>query len=777
MRLVTTSNLMLGACALAFAAPAFAQTDSAASSSTTSANNGAAVSEVMVTATRRSAPLQTVPVSVDVVSGEQIQAADLKGVRDLQYLSPSVYVTTANGASIAVRGVGTTSTNNGAEQAVGLVVDGVVMGFVDDLGLDDLTDTDQVEVLRGPQGELFGKNASAGVVSINTRNPILGSLSGDVHTSYGELNDTNDSATVNVPIGQDMASRTTVYFAHRDGFVEDVLLHKTDGGQSTGGAREKLLWEPTDKLKVVVDADFRSSLQSSNYLATWKDFGHGYLTYAPGGLDQQQLGIVAGMNNTENADFMTGMRLTRSGGLSTEVNYSFDNGMTLTSVSAFRMLGRHIDAAIVSGAIPFQEQVLNYRGEQYSQELRLTSPSTGKLTYVAGLFGYRRDENFNTLVAGPFGGQAPAVYGPGAEITPAGGRQYVQNVVQSGAVFGEATYHLTDTLRLIAGARYTYDDTRGSTYTEQLPNIYPPLGGVIRPTDALGAHDNNVSYRVGPQYDIAPHVMAYFTASTGYKGPVIDAESLSTPQLVLPETVQAYEGGLKSELLNRKLLLDVAVFNEHFTNFQTSVWEPSINAFRLGNAGGVTSKGVELNFTAKPVSDFTFTGGLTYLQANYTDFKASCYSTVAPIAQVMTSNSSGIGGCYKAPGASSGFVQAAGFPLANASKWTYTLSASYKRQISENFQLDANANYVWRSQFYSVGYDPNTRIPAYGVAGLNIGVGPTNGNWRIAIFARNLFDTYFVAAVASTSTDAGAYTNVISPEARRTVGAMFDKSF
>src|ERR1700757_3588756 len=129
MRLGTISQLMLGVSALAFAAPAFAQSNTTASSSHNSASSAPPVSEVMVTATRRSAPLQSVPVSVDVVSGDQIQKANLKGVRDLQYLSPSVYVTTANGASIAIRGVGTTSTNNGTEQAVGLVVDGVVMGF------------------------------------------------------------------------------------------------------------------------------------------------------------------------------------------------------------------------------------------------------------------------------------------------------------------------------------------------------------------------------------------------------------------------------------------------------------------------------------------------------------------------------------------------------------------------------------------------------------------------------------------------------------------------
>ena len=771
------SHAVLSFCLATLATPALAET-AAASSSPTSGSNSATVEEVIVTATRRDAPLQSVPISVGVVSGDAVEAANLKGIRDLQFLSPSVYVTTANGASIAVRGVGTTSTNNGGEQAVGLVVDGVVIGFVDDLGLDALPDVDHVEVLRGPQGMLFGKNASAGVISVATRNPTLGGgVSGDVHLSYGELNDTNDNATVNIPISDTLAARLTGYFVHRDGFVDDVLLHKKAGGNSGGGLRGKLLWQPDDKLSVLLSGDFRSSLQGCNFLATWENFGNGYLTFAPGGLGQQALGIVAGPNNTENADFMTGNRLTRSGGGSVQADYKLDNGLTFTSVTAYRLLGRHVDAAIVSGAIPFEEQILNYNGKQFSQEFRITSPVGKPLTYVAGLYYYNRSADFNSLVAGPFGGQAPAVYGPGAEISLVGGKQYVHNVVESSAVFGEATYHVTPALNLVAGGRFTYDRTHASTHTDLVPDVFPSPGGIRRPSGSGSANDTNFSYRLGPQYYITPRIMAYFTFATGYKGPVIDAESSNAVKLVDPETVKSYEAGLKSEFFDRRLLLDVAVFHEKFKDFQTSVWEPTINAFRLGNAGGLLSKGVEVNFTGKPTPDLTITGGVNYLEAVYTDFKASCYSTAAPIPQLFTTNPSGVGGCYKAPGASSGFVQAAGFPLANASKWTYNLTVAYEHPISSEFKLDASANYIWRSKFFNVGYDPNTEIPSYGVAGVNVGVSPLNNAWRVGVFARNLFDKYFQASVASTSLDAGAYTNLVSAEARRTVGVVVDASF
>jgi iron complex outermembrane recepter protein len=446
-------------------------------------------------------------------------------------------------------------------------------------------------------------------------------------------------------------------------------------------------------------------------------------------------------------------------------------------LSAYRRLERSIDAPIVSGALDFQTQQLTYKADQVSQEFRITSPAEQRLTYVAGLFFYDRSEDFTSLVAGPDGGQGPDIYGPGAELATPGGKEFVRNVVRSSAVFGEATLKLIDGFSWIAGGRLTFDSTHGSRTIEQLPNVYPFPGSSIWPAGSARADDRNFSFRTGPQYQITQNVMAYATLSTGYKGPVVDAESTSVVRTVAPETVRAYEAGVKSTLFDRRMILNVSVFDEKYKDFQTSVWEPSLNGFILGNAGGMKSRGTDVDFTVKPLSSVTITGGVTYLDAVYTDFDASCYSALAPIPQVATTNPSGVGGCYTAPGSKSGFTQAAGFPLNNASKWVYKLAASYTRPINGALNFDADANYIWRSQFFNVGYDPNTRIPPYGIAGLNLGVSSADGKWHAGVFARNLFDKYFIASLASTSLDSGAYTNLISAEARRTIGVNFDYSF
>ena len=752
--------------------------DTAQDSATANADSGdtSQIAEVMVTATRREASAQRVPVSVSVISPEDLSGANLKSVRDLQYLSPSVYVTSANGATISIRGVGTNTTNNGSEQAVGMVVDGVVIGFIDDLAVDSLADISRVEVLRGPQGMLFGKNASAGVISITTQRPTFDGFSATVHGSLGSYLDSNDSIILNMPLSSTVAAEASAYFVNRDGFVHDVLLDKTEGGNRGEGFRSKLLWKPNDSLDVLVSGDFRRAVQGYNFLATWANCGKGYQTYAPGCLGLPAIGVIPSHSNTETGDWEVGNRTTNSGGGSVEVNYYLGD-LTLTSLTAYRRLERSIDAPIVSGALNFERQQLSYKGSQVSQEFRITSPAGQRLTYVGGLFFYDRSANFSTLVAGPFGGQGPAVDGPGAELSNAGGEQFVRNVVRSSAVFGEGTLQLIDGLSWVAGARLTFDSTHGTTFTQKLPEVFPLPGQVIRPAGGARADDRNFSFRTGPQYQITPNLLAYATLATGYKGPVVDAESSAVVRKVAPETVRSYEVGLKSTLFDHRMILNVALFDEKYKDFQTSVWEPSLNGFILGNAGGLKSRGTDVDFTIKPLPSVTLTGGVTYLDAVYTDFAASCYSTLAPIPEKVTTNPSGVGGCYIAPGAKSGFTQAAGFPLNNASKWVYKLAADYLRPINGTLNFDVSANYIWRSQFFNVGYDPNTRIAPYGLAGLNLGLGSADDRWHVGVFARNLFDKYYIASLASTSLDSGAYTNLVSAEARRTIGVNFDYHF
>ena len=255
--------MALGESAFAADAPAPAPTPDAPSSK---------VDEVVVTGALRSQRLQEAPLAVSAVKPEEFINSGFKEPRELQFLSPSIQVSIQGANAIYIRGSGTNSQNGGTEQSVGMVLDGVLQGFVDDIG-GDLSDLDHVEVYRGPQGTQFAKNASAGVVSVMTKRPQLGSYSGTVHASYGEHNDTSDDATVNIPINDDMAARMSASFQHRDGVFPNLALGQKQGGREAKGAKFKYLWSPKDRVSVYISADARLQFDKPNFPQAWAQCG------------------------------------------------------------------------------------------------------------------------------------------------------------------------------------------------------------------------------------------------------------------------------------------------------------------------------------------------------------------------------------------------------------------------------------------------------------------------------------------------------------------------
>ena len=220
---------------MAVGAPAFAADAPAPAPAPAAQTSSSKVDEVVVTGTLRSQRLQEAPLAVSAVKPEEFINAGFKEPRELQFLSPSIQVSIQGANAIYIRGSGTNSQNGGTEQSVGMVIDGVLMGFVDDIG-GDISDLDHIEVYRGPQGTQFAKNASAGVISVMTKKPQLGDFGGTVHASYGEHNDTSDDATINIPINDDMAARMSASFQHRDGVFPNLALHENQGGREQKGA-------------------------------------------------------------------------------------------------------------------------------------------------------------------------------------------------------------------------------------------------------------------------------------------------------------------------------------------------------------------------------------------------------------------------------------------------------------------------------------------------------------------------------------------------------------
>ena len=787
---------------LALGGPVLAAEASAAAAAPGPAEAGANpdIDEVVVTGALRVQRLQDAPLAVTAVTQQDFTNSGYKSPLDLQFLSPSVQVSIQGADAIYIRGSGTNNTNGSGEQSVGLVIDGVPIGFTDDIG-GDISDLDHTEVYRGPQGTQFALNTSAGSVAILTKKPVIGLSSTIAHLSFGEHNDSADYVTQNIPINGDLAARLTASYQNRDGVFYNPSLGENEGGRNQLAGRAKLLWAPQDKFTLVLDADVRRTNEYPNFPQAWGACGptitepyktifagatYNGVTYGSNALPAcsgAQLGAFGsaggGVNinptNASSVEAQGAYRHTDTGGVSATLTYPLGD-YTLTSITAFRFMSRREHGPIGSGY--YNAFYLDdwYNGGQTSEELRIASPADKKVTYVAGLFFYDRDTAEKSLFAGSDYGLAydeypNTPYGANVEVSFADGLQKVHDVVKSEAAYADGTWHVTDKLNVNAGVRVTNDDISASIATYQDPGVYGAFFGTALPFRSMDLNKVGYTWRLGPQYFITPNIQVYGTWAHGYKGPLIDT-SVNVLNPVKPEENEMFEAGIKSSWFDHRLTVDLTAFHEQYTNYQITVLNQQVqpNVFQLGNAQGALAQGIELEMSGRINEEWRAVAGLSLDDSHYTDFITSCWNALEPIKQAT----SGQNGCYVHPGQSTAAAQAEGTPLINTSKYTYRIGATYNHVLPNGFRLDADATYLWRSQFLSAPMDPNLAIPGYGILNLTGGISTPNGVYRLGVFARNALDTFFEAGRQASN---GGFTNVLNPEAVRTVGVSLDVKF
>jgi iron complex outermembrane receptor protein len=451
-------TLLVTCSAIAFSGAAHAQDQGPAGAES-------ADSEIVVTAQRREERLQDVPIAMSVVSAEQLADSNFTTIADLQFLSPGVNFNSNFGGGFNLRGIGTQSLLMTAEQSVGLVIDDVVQGLPEvsfaGPSYQTLSDIERVEVLRGPQGTLFGKNSSAGVVQVITARPELGFTGGNASASYGSNNEVNISGAFNMPIGDRMAIRITPNYQSRDGFVENRFTGNDIWGYDRSGVRTKLLWEPTDALSILFTNEFRRLVDDANGEWTLRSCGSGFGAFNPCST-LAPYGVVASPENLAGAwdgNNRTRQILTTN---SLRFDYEFGNA-TLTAITAFRDLKQ--DIAVDTDGTP--RPIYSYNrnisgGDQFTQEFRI-SGGAGPIQYTAGAFYYNAQPYQVGMNGGTLGlvpDSSPVLISTTA-IGPSSGSGYSVRVdaeVESWAAFGQIEASVTDQLTLIAGGRFTSDE-------------------------------------------------------------------------------------------------------------------------------------------------------------------------------------------------------------------------------------------------------------------------------------------------------------------------------
>lgn len=771
---------------------------------------GSSAGEIIVTAQRRDQRLQDVPIAVAVVGAEQLGTSNVTGLTDIQFLAPGVTFNTNFNASFLIRGVGTSSLLMTADQSVGVVIDDVVQGIVETTfagpSYQSLNDIERIEVLKGPQGTLFGKNSSAGVIQIITKKPELEKFGMDASFSYATKNEVNAKAAVNIPLGATVALRLAGTAQRRDGFVRNVFTGEDIYAYERYGIRGRLLWEPSDRLSILLTGDYRQSKDNANGAWTLRNCGSGLIlfgstVYRPCNELLPQ-GIEPGPKNLEVA--LDGPTFTRQTSTTASARIDYDlGGLTLTSITAYRDLDQ--DIAVDTDASQRVIYSINRNpsgGSQFTQELRATG-EVGIFNYTLGAFYYKSKPyqqaiNISTLGLIPdnstFGFSQSAI-GPSSST---GYLPIVRAKSESWAAFGQIEAAVTDRFTLIAGARYTDDHVQQTITYYDVPNVcalgaYLTNGSchlVAVPLPSFAeTKANKFTYKFTAKYDFTQNINAYATYSTGYKGPMISYPGGQPQQLVRPETVKSYELGLKSQLFDNRVIFNVALFKADFKDFQAQqrVIDPldaSRSYYTTTNAGSLETKGVEADLSIRVSPSFTLTGNMAYVPTKFTDYAIQCEDLYA-------NPGTPVGQCnYVPPGSPVGTApafNAAGYPLVYSPKWTFGLSGNLDLPVGNGNSITASASYNWRSKTYGEVADPNTINSSYGIMNAQLGYGAEDGSWRLSVFARNLFDKYYVAGIFTTPFDTGAagqtpqsvrgYSNNPAMDAERTVGVKLDVSF
>ncbi|MCV4281220.1 TonB-dependent receptor [Pseudomonas capsici] len=738
--------LLLAGCAgfsLAHAAETPSTTSAARPDSGTTADE-TRLKTVTVTTRRREESSQNVPTPISVLDGAALESQRIYQIQDLQQLVPSLNVAYmhARQSSVSIRGLGNNPASDGLEGSVGLYIDNVYLGRPG-MAVFDLMDIEQLEVLRGPQGTLFGKNTTAGVLNINTRAPSF-TPERSIETSVGERGYFQTKGTISGPLNDQLAGRFSAYRSRSDGDLDNVF----DGNRLGGGAREgfrgQLLFKPDEdfSLRWIADYNEESSSAGTRALFSTGPTINGVNRYESRAAAAGAT-LVDGSHRKVNLN--SDQRVTvHQGGTSLEANWKLANDFTLTSVSSYRWWNftpRNDDglnaSASYNGGVSVEDK-------QWSQELRLASPTGGFFDYVVGAYYFGSDLDNKSFTH----------YGPQADIwngTPTGALADVNSLgkghieTDSFALFAQGTWHLTPKLDFTAGIRGTYEEKNAWVQRDAPQGGTTVSGAALAARNArTGAYESGdlSQYTASPSgmlnlsYHFTDDLLGYATLSHGEKSggvnlavgtaPTAGADSL----LIGTERANNAELGLKSTLWDRRLQLNANLFWTQVNGYQTNAYDNDNRVQYLTNAGTVRSRGLELESTILPIRGLTLNINGSYNDVRYTSYKdAPCPPEVSLLAGAPAS------------------CDLSGHQVVGASKYIANVNGEYKWDLDNGLQEYVTASYAFRSKAVGTVEDSDyAQIPSYAVVNLSTGLRGDlgQGQWDVSLWLKNAFDkTYY----------------------------------
>ncbi len=747
------------------------------------------IEEVVVTATKREQSVQDVPIAISAYSGEQLASRGIQDLRDLQQVSPSLAIydsnSTSNGGTLRIRGVGTTGNNVGLESSVGTYVDGVYRPRAGQ-ALTDLLDVQRIEVLRGPQGTLFGKNTSAGALHLISNEPEF-THGGSFEVGAGDLDEASVGAAVTGPLLDDrLAYRLAANYRRRDGYYEDLDSSEEFGERDRWAVKGQLLFSPTQTLEARLIVDY-AERDESCCAATFESVGStGAIIRALGG------DTVLGSNGD---DIRVGTNFdpfeeVEEGGVSLEVQWDLAPTLTAVSITSYRDFevdrGQDVD---FTNADVFERSDIHEDFETFSQELRLQG-TYGPLDFLVGGYVYTEDivnrgpiisastrgaEFFDLLFSGAGVTQPGDIVNSGVIAVGDGLAADFDQDTDGWALFTHNTWHATDILDVTLGVRYSEEDKDGTgtingtggpgQVAEDWPCASVPVAvfcgnaGFDTSTD-----EEEFTGSISASLALTEGFSVYASYSRGYKAgginldPTANRLDPATGLLVDnsafdPEFANAWEIGVKTALLDGSLTWNSAAFYTDYQDFQLNTFNGAF--FTIDNVNEVISQGVETEFSWIPLDGVTVTGGVTYADSRYGDDADPIVNDSAP----------------------SGFTDIAEERITHAPYWQGSAAVLVDRPLpGTGLRWLANVNYAYRGD-HNTGsdLDPQKHQGGYGLWNSQLGVRTGNGAYEAVLWGRNLGDKRYDTVILDSVSQTGSYSTFVGEP--RTFGLTLRANF
>jgi iron complex outermembrane recepter protein len=773
--------------------------------------------DIVVTARRRNESVQRVPIAISVIGGQTAADTGAYTVGRLVQIAPTLqfYSTNPRNSAANIRGLGAPFglTNDGIEQGVGIYVDQVYYSRIASATF-DFTDTDRIEILRGPQGTLYGKNTTAGAINIYTRKPSF-TPEARVELSTGNYEFVQAKVSASGPLVADrLAARLSASITRRTGTIHNTLTGQDVNAQDNQSVRGQLYWHATDTLDLTLSADYNHQ----DPLCCVQVFARVGTTQRP--LNRQYPALAAAFGYQPPSrdafdrltDVDTPLRARQElGGASLLGEWNL-GGASLTSVTAWRFWNWNPSNDRDFLGLPITTVSANpSQQRQVSQEFRLASNGARAIDWTAGLFYFHQTIDTQGMqVQGVAASRyllnpsSANAYDP-AVLNGLTARNTITYANTSAAAFGKATWHLTDTLSVAPGLRINYDRKSGdyvslvttgtgaslscTAAAKAASSVTRDQCGVLPPQAYQPRFDNwNVSGDMTLAYDFSALVHGYATYARSYKSGGVNLSGLpldtnNNPILaaatVRPETVNHYELGLKSQLFDRRATINLAAFWTDIFGYQATVTNGQLGVLRgyLANAGHVRTRGLELDSAFRPTARLNLYGNAAYTDASYVRFTdAPCPPELAGGTVASAGQTPG------APGTPGGISPAtcdiSGQRLPGISKWAFSYGAEYI--IPTSLANGEGAFYLGYDGSYRSDFSSNpsesiyTRVNGYALS--NVRAGYREGS-KLNVFGwvRNVFDQNYYDLLATQSGNTGLVVGQVGEP--RTYGVTLSGSF